>query len=64
MLYKHKEVVKTQEEELEQLNLKHHSLIMESTPLSEVEDVWEKISRVEEQISKRSCSFLKNLKQN
>ena len=47
-----KEVVKTQEEELEQLNLKHHSLIMESTPLSEVEDVWEKLVELKNKYQK------------
>ncbi len=47
-----KEVVVTQEKELEQLNIEHHSLIKESEPLSEVEDVWNKLSELRNKYSK------------
>jgi DNA repair exonuclease SbcCD ATPase subunit len=38
-----KEIVKTQESQLETLNLSHHMLIKATEPYSEVEDVWSKL---------------------
>ena len=38
-----KEIVKTQEAQLESLNLSHHMLIKATEPYSEVEDVWSKL---------------------
>jgi DNA repair exonuclease SbcCD ATPase subunit len=38
-----KEIVKEQETQLEELNIIHHSLIKETEPYSEVEEVWQKL---------------------
>jgi DNA repair exonuclease SbcCD ATPase subunit len=38
-----KEIVKTQESQLETLNIAHHALIKATEPFSEVEDVWTKL---------------------
>ena len=47
-----KEIVKTQESQLETLNIAYHALIKATEPFSEVEEVWERLNELRNKYSK------------